>query len=64
MPNLDNLTPIYLKNKGKWVAIDPKRKSVVVSTSSAKAAYKKSKDLGVEHPILFKVPKKVRAYIG
>jgi hypothetical protein len=64
MDNLQDLTPIYEKNKGKWVALNPENGEVVVSSTSAKIAYKKSKSLGINVPVLFKVPKKHGIYVG
>ena len=64
MSNLEDLTPIYNKHKGNWVAINPKSGRVLASSKSAKVVYKKSQTLGVKEPILFKVPRKNTAYVG
>ena len=59
-----DLTGVYKKYKGKWVAMDNGFKKVVVSGQSSTAVYKKAKLLGYSIPNLFKVPVNTSAYIG
>ncbi len=59
-----DLTPIYKKYKGKWVAMDDGFSKVVVSGLNAKNVYNKAKSMGYDVPNLFKVPSNLNAYIG
>ena len=59
-----DLTPIYRKYKGKWVAMDDNFAKVVVSGNTSSSVYQKAKKLGYEIPNLFRVPSNLNAYIG
>jgi len=59
-----DLTPIYRKYKGKWVAMDDNFVKVVVSGNTSSSVYQKAKKLGYEIPNLFRVPSNLNAYIG
>jgi hypothetical protein len=60
----NDLTGVYKKYKGKWVAMDDSFKKVVASGNSAKNVYSKAKKSGFEIPNLFKVPSNLNAYVG
>ena len=53
-----DLSSIYIKYKGLWVALDNNLKQVLASSKNAKDAYDKAlrKKKGI--PTLFKVPKR------
>ncbi len=59
-----DLTKIYKKYKGLWVALDSNLKKVLASSTSAKKAYDEAVKKGYEVPTLFKVPKKNLPYVG
>jgi len=59
-----DLTPIYRKYKGKWVAMDDNFVKVVVSGKTSSSVYQKAKKLGYEIPNIFRVPSNLNAYIG
>ncbi len=62
MPN--NLTNIYKKYKGLWVALDKTLKKVIASGTTGEEVYKKALDKGYKKPTLFKVPQKNLPYVG
>ena len=53
-----DLTEVYKKYKGLWVALDEKLGKVISSDKSAKTAYTKAVQNGHKKPTLFKVPQK------
>lgn len=59
-----DLTPIYKKHKGKWVALNDNYSNVVASGNTAPQVYKIAKQKGYKIPKLFKVPSNLTAYIG
>lgn len=59
-----NLTAVYEKYKGLWVAFDDTLKKVISSDKSAADAYKKAIKEGYKKPTLFKVPQNNTAYFG
>ncbi len=59
-----NLTHIYKKHKGQWVALDNTLSKVVCSSKSAKTTYNKAVEKGFKTPTLFKVPLRNVAYFG
>lgn len=59
-----DLTPIYKKYKGRWVATTDGFIKVIASGSSAVLVYNKAKRLGYKVPNLFRVPSNLNAYIG
>ena len=66
--NTDNmtndLTGVYKKYKGKWVATDDAFKKVIASGSTSSYVYQKAKKLGFSIPNIFRVPSDLDAYIG
>lgn len=59
-----DLTSVFKKYKGKWVALDTNLKSVITHSATAKKAYEKAVKKGFEKPTLFKVPQKNIPYFG
>lgn len=59
-----DLTDIYRRYKGKWVALAKDERTVLGSGKTASLAYKKAKAKGFEKPILMKIPKEIVPYIG
>jgi hypothetical protein len=59
-----DLTNVYKKYKGKWVALAKDEQTVLSSGKTASLAYRKAKAKGFEKPILMKIPRKIVPYIG
>lgn len=59
-----DLTAIYRKHKGRWVALNENYSKVVASGNSAPQVYKIAKKKGYRIPKLLKVPSNLTAYIG
>ncbi len=59
-----DLTKIYEKYKGLWVALDERLGKVISSDKDAEVVYKKASKLGYKKPTLFKVPLKNLPYFG
>lgn len=59
-----DLSTIYEKYKGLWVALDQKLHKVIASDKSADKAYKKALQEGYKKPTLFKVPQENSPYFG
>ncbi len=64
MPMSVDLTNIYRKYKGQWVALDQKLVKVLSSNKNAKVAYEQAVKRGYKVPTLFKVPSKNIPYVG
>lgn len=59
-----NLTKIFNKYKGLWVALDESLHKVISSNKSADKVYKKAVEKGCKKPTLFKVPQENLPYFG
>lgn len=59
-----DLTKIYNKYKGLWVALDNNLKSVISADKDATKAYRKAMQQGYKKPTMFKVPLKNVPYFG
>ena len=59
-----NLTKIFNKYNGLWVALDDSLKKVISYNKNAEKAYKEALDKGYKKPTLFKVPQENLPYFG
>ena len=59
-----DLTKIYKKYKGLWVALSSDEKKVLGKGKTVKAAVKEAQQKGVQTPYLFKVPTKIIPYVS
>lgn len=59
-----NLTKIYEKYKGLWVALDASLEKVITSGTDADKVYKDAVKKGYKKPTLFKVPQQNLPYFG
>ncbi len=59
-----DLTSVYKKYKGLWVALNDKWDIVISSDKDVKKARDKAIKKGFKEPTMFKVPTKNTAYIG
>lgn len=59
-----NLTKVFDKYKGLWVALDGSLKKVVSFNKKAEKAYKEALNRGHKKPTLFKVPQENLPYFG
>ena len=59
-----DLTDIYKKYKGKWVALAEDEQTVLESGEKATTVYEKAKARGYKKPILMKIPKEIIPYVG
>lgn len=59
-----DLTKIFLKYPGQWVALKQDEKTVIASSKNAKKAYKAAILKGVKRPVLLKVPTHSTYYVG
>lgn len=55
---------IYEQHPGEWVALADDEETVLATDKSAQKVIEKAKKIGSDNPILFKVPKESRAYVG
>ena len=58
-----DLTKVYKRYKGSWVALN-ETWGLVSHDKDIRKAQKKAIDSGYKNPIMFKVPKKNIAYFG
>ncbi len=63
MKHAIDLTKVWEKYKGQWVAFD-KDYHVLSADKDAKEAYQKAKKKGYERPILFNMPHENIPYFG
>lgn len=59
-----DLTNIYKKYKGLWVALNDKWDTVISSNKNLKKARDEAIKKGFKEPFMFKVPTENTAYIG
>lgn len=59
-----DLTEVYKKHQGKWVAMKEEEAAVIASGESVSEVIRKSKKKGFSKPVVFKVPKENIPYIG
>lgn len=59
-----NWTHIYKKYKGLWVGLADDEITVVASGKTVKEVMDKSRKIGFNMPLLFKVPTKIIPFIG
>lgn len=59
-----DLTPVYKKYKGKWVAMGDRFVKVVASGKSSSFVYQKAKKMGYKVPNILRVPSNLTAFIG
>ncbi len=59
-----DMTKIYRRYKGKWVALTPDHKTVITSGSTAKQVYDQAHKKGFKEPILAKIPTEVAILVG
>ena len=59
-----NLTKIYERYKGLWIALADDEETVVGYGKSAREALEKARKEGYSEPILTLVPEKLTAYVG
>lgn len=52
-----DMTAIHKKYKGKWVALTPDEKAVIVAGDTAKKVYDEVHRKGFKEPILMNIPK-------
>lgn len=59
-----NLSHLFPKYEGKWVAFAADQTTVVGSGATLKTAITKAEKIGHKNPIMFKVPVGMQAYVG
>ena len=59
-----DLTSVYKKYKGKWVAMDDSFLKVVVAGKTSSFVYQKAKKMGYKVPNIFQVPSDLTAFVG
>lgn len=59
-----DLTNIYKKYRGLWIALDSTLKRVISSDKDASKAYNEAIKLGYKKPTMFKVPLQNLPYFG
>lgn len=59
-----DLTNVYKKYKGKWVAMDNNFAKVVLSGNSSSSVYRRAQKKGYKTPNLFRVPSNLNGFIG
>jgi Family of unknown function (DUF5678) len=64
MQEVKDLTPLYNKYKGQWVALKGDEVSVITHGEKAKQVRDEAVKKGFKKPILFKVPSKLVSYVG
>ncbi len=60
----NDLTKIYKKYKGLWVALNDKWDTVISSSKDVEIAQKEAIEKGYKSPIMFKVPSKIISFVG
>lgn len=64
MDEVKDLTPLYKKYKGQWVALKADEVSVISHGNKASDVRNEAAKKGFSKVILFKVPTKLLSYVG
>lgn len=60
-----DMTKIYKRFKGKWVALEsPEEKKVIASASTLKEVVAKARKKGVTLPFVLQIPKRILPIVG
>lgn len=59
-----DLTKVYKRYKGLWVALLDDEKTVVGSGESLEKALKEANKNGHKHPIIMRMPTEILPYVG
>ena len=59
-----DLTSVYKKYKGKWVAMNDSFTEVLVSGKTSSFVFQKAKKMGYKVPNIFQVPSNLTAFVG
>jgi hypothetical protein len=57
-------TAMAKKHAGKWVALKQDRQTVIASGTSVKEALSGARRKGVDHPVLTRMPRVIRHFVG
>lgn len=60
----NDLTKVYKKYKGLWVALKDDWKTVISSNEDVETAQKEAIKKGYKSPIMFKVPSEITGFVG
>lgn len=58
------LSHVVKRYGGKWVGLKDDQRTVVAAGRTVGAVLKRARERGYDDPILYKVPKKPRPYVG
>jgi hypothetical protein len=59
-----NRTAMAKKHAGKWLALEQNRQTIIATGTSAKEALHGARRKGVEHPVLTRMPREMRHFVG
>lgn len=59
-----NWTQLHPKYSGKWVAFSDDHQTVISSAIALKTVISQAKRLGIDNPLVFKVPSRNLPYVG
>ena len=62
-PKPIDMTPLYRKYPGKWVALTHDRKKVVAASDTLGKALREAKEHGVKHPVMERIPWEAQSYL-
>jgi hypothetical protein len=62
--NALNRTTMAKKYSGTWVALKADRKTVIASGSTLKSALNAAKAKGYDQPVLTRMPRNLRSFVG
>ena len=62
-PKVIDMTPLYRKYPGKWVALTHDRKKVVAARDTLGEALREAREHGVERPVMERIPWEARSYL-
>lgn len=57
-------TKIYKKHKGSWVALAEDEKTVISAHKTARRVLEEAREKGYKNPILTRVPKDLKTFVG
>jgi hypothetical protein len=58
-----DMTPLYRKYPGKFVALSPDRKRVIAASGNLREVLKEARRRGIDQPIVERIPWEAKSYL-
>ena len=62
-PKVIDMTPLYRKYPGKFVALTPDHRKFIAAMDTLSEALREARARGIEHPLVERIPWEARSYL-